>query len=129
MINMKEVQAALREMYASSGMTQTEIAQATGVSQSYIADLLSGKSSMENLSLKKINQLFPEASLSLGNRTIGDRNVIHSHARVQSDNNFLPADRDAVEEFRRGLTDLIIGSEELSDEERGRFLRIIRSTK
>ena len=83
MIKSEEVLQALRERY--SGKTQQEIAEATGVSQSYIADLLSGKSSMENLSLKKINQLFPGASLSLGNRTIGARTNANGRARVQSD--------------------------------------------
>lgn len=83
MIKTDEVLQALREKYR--GMTQTEIAQATGVSQSYIANLLSGKSSMENLSLKKINQLFPGASLNFGGRAIGDRTNANGRARVQSD--------------------------------------------
>ena len=129
MINMRDVQSALRDKYNAPGMTQQKLADEAGISRSYLAELISGKCAVDGLTLKKINQLFPEASLSLGNRTIGDRNVIHSHARVQSDNNFLSGDGDAVENFRRDLTDLIIGSEELSDEERGRFLRIIRSAK
>ena len=125
MIAARDILAELRRLY-DGGATQQEIAAMTGVSQSYIADLLSGKSSPENLSLKKINQLFPEATLSFGNRSIGDNNVIHARARVQSDNNFLPADGDAVEQFRRKILDCIIACEEISDEERGKFLRIIR---
>ena len=129
MIEPRDILAELRSLY-DSGATQQEISDRTGVSRSYVRDLLSGKRAVDGLTLKKINQLFPAASLSLGNRTIGDSNVIHAHARVQSDNNFLPADRDAaVEKYRRDLTDLIISSEEISDEERGRFLRIIRSAK
>ena len=128
MIEPQDILAELRRLY-DEGVTQQEISDRTGVSRSYVRDLLSGKRAVDGLTLKKINQLFPGASLSLGHRTIGNNNVIHAHARVQSDNNFLPDDRDAVEAFRRDLTDLIIASDELSDEERGRFLRIIRSAK
>ena len=126
MIDLKQVQQALRDKYNAPGMTQQQLADEAGMSRSYIAELISGKCAVDGLTLKKVNQLFPDAVLSLGNRSIGDGNVIHRHARVQSDNNFLPVDEGSAEVFRRSLIDTIIASEEISDEERGKFLRIIR---
>ena len=64
MINIRDIQARLKKMYDKSGKTQLEISRESGVSQSYINDLLSGKSSTENMSIKKLNQLFPEATIS-----------------------------------------------------------------
>lgn len=125
MIAAREILSEIRSLY-DGGATQQEISDLTGVSRSYVRDLLSGKRSVDGLTVKKLNQLFPNATLSIGNRTIGDNNVIHARARVQSDNNFLPADGDAVEHFRRKILDCIIACEEISDEERGKFLRIIR---
>jgi predicted transcriptional regulator len=83
MIKAEDVLQALREKY--HGMSHLGIAKATGVSYSYIAYLMSGKASTQSLSLKKINQLFPEASLNFGGRAIGDRNNVDGQARVQSD--------------------------------------------
>ena len=83
MINAEDVLQALREKY--HGMSHLGIAKATGVSYSYIAYLMSGKASTQSLSLKKINQLFPEASLTFGGRAIGDRTSANGQARVQSD--------------------------------------------
>lgn len=68
MIEMKQVYAALREKY-SAGMTQQEIADATGVSQTYIGNLLSGQRPIDGLTLKKVNQLFPEAVIVLNGET------------------------------------------------------------
>ena len=120
MINMKEVQAALREMYASSGMTQTEIAQATGVSQSYIADLLSGKSSMENLSLKKINQLFPRAILLLS----GDTVSIHAN---RNSGNVVGVNHGTVsQDCLAAVQNKILEAEALSDEEKVKVLKVLK---
>ena len=124
MIDVGMILKELREIY-NAGSTQQEIADRTGVSQSYVADLLSGKRPIDGLTLKKFNQLFPSATLSFGNRSIGNNNVIRN-ARVQSDNNFLPGRESSSEEFRRILIDTIISNEEISDEERGKFLRIIK---
>ena len=68
MIEMKQVYAALREKY-SAGMTQQEIADATGVSQTYIGNLLSGQRPIDGLTLKKVNQLFPDAVIVLNGET------------------------------------------------------------
>lgn len=69
--------------------------------------MLSGKRKIDGLTLKKINQLFPTATLSLGNRTIGNNNTIGARARVQSDNNFLSPGKD-VEDYQRHLIDAVI---------------------
>ena len=128
MIDIEALYQAFLEMY-HSGMSQQQIAKQTGVAQSYIANLISGKRKFDGLTLRKVQKLFPGATISIGNRSIGDHNVVHPNARVQSDNNFLSDDRTAVEKFRSELIDKIIGSDEITDEERGRVLRIIRSAK
>ena len=92
MIDAQSLIDALRDRY-KSGETQQEISEKTSVARSYICDLLSGKKKADGLTLKKINQLFPHAELSLGNRSIGNSNII-TNSRVQSDNNFLPAAKD-----------------------------------
>lgn len=120
MINMKEVQAALREMYTSSGMTQTEIAQATGVSQSYIADLLSGKSSMENLSLKKINQLFPRAVLLLS----GDTVSIHAN---RNSGNVVGVNHGTIsQDCMSAIQSKILETKDLTDAEKVKFLKVLQ---
>lgn len=121
----EEALAILRNEY-KAGATHEELSKRYGISSNHISNILSGKRSIESMRVGTFLKLFPK--LSIGNRTIGDNNEIHEHARVQSDNIILP-DQDAVENFRHRLMDLIIASDELSDEERGRVLRIIRSAK
>lgn len=72
MIDAGMILTELREIY-NAGSTQQEIADRTGVSQSYVADLLSGKRSVDGLTLKKINQLFPQAILLLSGDTVSIR--------------------------------------------------------
>ena len=123
MINTTEIYNALRDKY-NSGATQEQIANEAQMSQTYIGDLLSWKRKIDGLTLKKINQLFPTATLSLGNRTIGNNNTIGARARVQSDNNFLSPGKD-VEDYQRTLIDAVIDLD-IDDIARTKVLKLIK---
>lgn len=125
MINTTEIYNALRDKY-KSGATQEQIANEAQMSQTYIGDLLSGKRKIDGLTLKKINQLFPTATLSLGNRTIGNNNTIGERARVQSDNNFLPNSKFDIDSFRRKLLEAVIDLD-IDDTSRTKVLKLIKS--
>lgn len=124
MVDYKDILTSMRELY-DSGMTQQEIADKTGISRSYIRDLLSGKRDIDGLTLKKINQLFPDSALTLGNRSIGNNNTIGNNTRVQSDNNFLPSS-DGIEQLRRTLINGIIDLD-IDDTSRTKVLKLIKS--
>lgn len=60
----EELRSALREKY-DTGMTQKEIADRTGISQSHICKLLNGSRSFSEVTLGNVLKLFPQAKLIL----------------------------------------------------------------
>lgn len=60
----EELRSALREKY-DAGMTQKEIADRTGISQSHICKLLNGSRSFSEVTLGNVLKLFPQAKLIL----------------------------------------------------------------
>lgn len=56
---------AIREVWVKKKKTQTQIADSAGISQTYISDLLSGKSRADSLTLKTLFGLFPNLILRL----------------------------------------------------------------
>ena len=64
MIDTQEIIAALEELHAK-GKTYERIAKESGIAQSYIYNLIHGKRDIDGLTIKKINQLFPQAILIL----------------------------------------------------------------
>ena len=59
-----ELRMALREKY-DGGMTQREIAEKSGLSQSHVCKLLNGTRSFSEVTLGNVLKLFPRATLLL----------------------------------------------------------------
>jgi len=119
MINFKEIQAVLRELSGSPGMTQQRLADASGLSQSYIAGLISGKCPVDGLTLKKINQLFPDATINLH----GDNVSIHApgnHGNVAGVNHGAIGG-----DWSHVALQKLLDSEELSDTEKIKVMKVL----
>lgn len=65
MINTSEILKALRDRSFVDGLTQQEISSKSGVSRSYICDLLNGKRDIGGITLRTLIALFPDATLYL----------------------------------------------------------------
>ena len=120
MIDARDILAELRHIY-DDGATQQEISDRTGVSRSYIRDLLSGKRPVDGLTLKKINQLFPRSVLLLSGDTVSinaDRNsgnvVGVNHGTVSQD-------------AFNAVQNKILEADALTDEEKVKVLKVLRS--
>ena len=117
MIDAKDILAELRHIY-DDGATQQEISDRTGVSRSYIRDLLSGKRPVDGLTLKKINQLFPRSVLLLSGDTVSinaDRNSGNVVNGDQISDGCLSA-----------IIDKIIASDELTAEEKVKVIKVLK---
>ena len=100
MINAKEILNKLKELY-NSGATYTELGDKLGVSKSYIHSLLSGDRAVDGLTVRKINQLFPNAVLHID----GDK----------AENNVIEIN-----------IDRLLNSTEFTAEEKIKILRVIK---
>lgn len=109
MINHKEVFAALRERN-SSGETQREIAEKAGISKGYIGDLFSGRNSVEGLTIKKLNQLFPNSKLILD---ATQHNNITQHSNSGAD-------------CLSHMIDRIISTDDLTAEEKVKVIKVLK---
>ena len=119
MIACKEVLAELRRKY-DSGLTQQKIANASGVSRSYIRDLLSGKRKIDGLTLKKINQLFPRSLLLL----TGDTVSIHAD---RNSGNVVGVNHGSVsQDCLSAIQNKILETDDLTAEEKVKVLRVLR---
>ena len=120
MIEARDILSELRQVY-ENGATQQQISDRTGVSRSYVRDLLSGKRPVDGLTLKKINQLFPRAVLLLGGDKVSitaDRNsgnvVGVNHGTVSQD-------------CLAAVQNKILEAETLSDEEKVKVLKVLNA--
>jgi len=116
MIDIAALREELLRIY-QTGTTQQEISEKTGVAQSYIADLMSGKKKFGGLTLRKINQLFPDATINLHGDTVMADN---SGALVENDT---PANIEAA--FLIDKIDRIVDSDELTAEEKVKVLKVL----
>ena len=120
MINFEEVLEDLRSQYAT-GKTQEEIAKRTGVGRSYFCQLISGKSPIEGLSLKKFNQLFPDCVVYLH----GDKvkiNAPSNSGNVVGINNGSVANNGCMD----WVMDRILAADELSADEKIKVLKVLK---
>ena len=120
MIDLEEVIKDLREQYAN-GETQGEISKRTGIGQSYFCQLISGKRSIDGLSLKKFNQLFPDSVVQLH----GDKVKIDAPG---NSGNVVGINHGSVEcqDCREWAMDKILSSNELSADEKIKVLKVLK---
>ena len=132
MINMAGLLEALRTKYRRPGPTQHELAEEAGISDSYLTELLSGKCDVSGLTMKKINQLFPNATLNLSGDTVNtEQNHGHSvmsvnHGTVNVGSSGAANAVEGGAYYRVHVAEHILHSDDLSDEEKVRFLKILK---
>ena len=119
MIAAKDILLELRKLY-ENGATQQEISDQTGVSRSYVRDLLSGKRPVDGLTLKKINQLFPQAILLLSGDTVSIRANRNSGNVVGVNHGTISQD------CMSAIQSKILETKELTDAEKVKFLKVLK---
>ena len=119
MIDYREILDALRQEFVK-GATQVDIAKRSGVGRSYICELMSGKSPVDGLSLKKFNQLFPKATVYL----YGDK--VNIDAPLNSGNVVGVNNGGVIGGSMEPAIDKILASEELSDSEKIKVLKVLK---
>ena len=119
MIDFNDILSALKVQY-DSGSTYEEIAKQHGVSYTYIHNLFSGKRSIEGLTLKKINKLFPKAVLKLDGDSVSIT-ADHNSGNVVGVNN-----GEISSYCMSAVLDKILESEELSDAEKVKVMRVLK---
>lgn len=120
MIDVKEIFEALHRRHAS-GETPAEIGRAAKMAPESIEKLLSGEMKVENLTLKALNLLFPNAVIHLNG---GDSSHIHA-----------PGNRGNIAGNNHGavgcdclavMLQKVLEAEELSDEEKVKVMKVLR---
>ena len=90
------------------------------MSQSYIAELISGQCAVDGLSLKKVNQLFPDAVLLLS----GDTVSIHAN---RNSGNVVGVNHGTIsQDCMSAVQDKILETKDLTDAEKIKFLKVLR---
>jgi hypothetical protein len=121
MINTKEILDALKELY-NSGATYIEIGEKLGVSKSYVHSLLTGARAIDGLTVRKINQLFPNAVLHINgdkvniNASNNSGNVVGiNHGRISNNKDITEA-----------ILNEVMDSEKLSAEAKVEVFNIVK---
>ena len=120
MIDSNSITEALLREYRK-GKTYQEIAKDGGVSYSYLHEIMTHKRSADSLTVKKLNSLFPDCILSL----TGDHNI-NINAPRPSDSVIGVNNSVTVGNFLDTAIDKILGSEELSDAEKVKVLKVLK---
>lgn len=119
MIDVKKIHKELCRKW-QSGVSQTALAAESGLSQSYIADLLSGKRSVDGLTLRKFNQLFPDSVVHL----YGDKVKITAN---ENKGNVVGINHGAVNcNCMDWAMEKILGAEELTADEKIKMLKVLK---
>lgn len=118
MVDGNSILEALRTKWQFN--SQEEISKASGVSRTYICELLSGKADVYGLTLKKINKLFPKAVLKLDGDSVSIT-ADHNSGNVVGVNN-----GEISSNCMSAVLDKILESEELSDAEKVKVMRVLK---
>lgn len=114
-----EIIEAIREVWVKKKKTQTQIADSAGISQTYISDLLSGKSRADSLTLKTLFGLFPNLILRLNGDVVSVSADNNSSAFGQVNGNINISDSSPeIKAITRGIMD----TKDMSAVEKGRAL-------
>ena len=119
MIRCDELFRDLRSQW-ESGKTQEELSRKSGVSRSYLCELLSGKRDIENMTIKKLNQLFPDSVFL----TRGDHISITAE---RNRGNIVGVNRGTIgSDCLSAVMDKILSSEDLSDAEKVKVMKVLK---
>ena len=121
MINTKDILDELKELY-NSGATYTEIGEKLGVSKSYVHSLLTGARAIDGLTVRKINQLFPNAVLHINGDKVNINASNNSGNVVGINHGAINANKDIVEK----ILSEIMASDKLSAESKVEVFNIIK---
>lgn len=102
------------------GESQLSIAKKAGISQAYLCDLFSGKASADGLTIKKINSLFPKATLLLDGDSVSIR-ADHNKGTVVGVNR----DQISTDCLTAAIT-RIVDSKDLSDVEKIKVIKVLK---
>ena len=119
MIDAEKIIESLRQRW-QAGETQLKIAQNAGISHAYLCELISGKNDPNGLTIKKINALFPKATLNLH----GDTAVISA---PRNSGNVIGINNGSLESScLSSVMDKVLYTEELTAEEKVKVLKVLK---
>ena len=108
----------LKEEYAS-GATYQELSRKYGVSYTHIHNLLNGKRAVSGISLDFLFRLFPKAQINLHGDAV-------SIAAPQNRGNVVGVNHAPIADCLSGIMDKILSTEELTDEEKVKVLKVLK---
>ena len=119
MIDAEKIIESLRHRW-QAGEPQLKIAKEAGISHAYLCELISGKNDPNGLTIKKINALFPKATLNLH----GDAAVISA---PRNSGNVIGINHGTMaSDCLSGIMDKILSTEELTAEEKVKVLKVLQ---
>lgn len=113
----------LRDQY-DSGMTQFEISKKTGIHQSDLCNILSGKKEIGGMRLDTIQNIFPHATLNID----GSPSVKGFGNVVGNNNSDIAINASNVLDHLNAIRDLIVENEKLSADAKVEVLKIIKAS-
>lgn len=119
MIDTQEILDALKMMH-ENGNSYVEIGNKLGVSKSYVHSLLKGVREIDGLTIRKINQLFPQAILILE----GDKISIQAN---NNQGNVVGVNHGSVNNtIVSDIMEKVLNSEEFTADEKIKVLKAMR---
>ena len=119
MIEVDKILRYLRSRW-EAGETQQQIANSTGISRSYLCEILSGKAGVDRITVGTINKLFPKATLQLE----GDAAVISA---PRNSGNVIGINNGTMEsDCLSGVMNKILATEDLTAEEKVKVLKVLQ---
>ena len=117
MIDAKEILRVLKEEYEKS--TYQEMAKRHNISYTHLYDVMQGKRSVDGLTLKNINKMFPDATLHL----YGDKVTITAN---QNQGNVVGVNNGAIGgDCLSAVLDKLLATDELTAEEKVKVIKVL----
>lgn len=118
MIDANEILSVLKKEYEKS--TYQQMAKDHGIAYTYLYDIMQGKRSIDGLTLKKINKMFPDAVLHL----YGDKVTITA---PQNQGNVVGVNNGAIEtDCLSAVLDKLLATEDLTAEEKVKVIKVLK---
>jgi predicted transcriptional regulator len=124
MIDAQKIIDTLKEEF-NKGRSYNQMSRESGVSQPYICDLVNGKKASDGLTIRKINQLFPNATLSLNNSIVQNVNSnTGNNIQMVGEKNFAAPDKTLDQ-----ILNKVMENDKFTAEAKVEFFNIIKKFK
>jgi predicted transcriptional regulator len=124
MIDAQKIIDTLKEEF-NKGRSYNQMSRESGVSQPYICDLVNGRNKADGLTIRKINQLFPNATLTLNNSIVQNINSnTGTNYQIVGEKNFASPDKTLDQ-----ILNKVMENDKFTAEAKVEFFNIIKKFK